>query len=189
MSLTEVFNNYFSDKGSLFEGHMYSKDYEKLIDKNIEFLLEIGVGADWSNDKWQDPLGNCASIRAWLEWLPNTTVYGFDINNKIKDLKDHPRFKFLQGNQNKKTDLIRLKNFIPDCDVIIDDGSHFSYDQLLTFVTLWDKVKPGGYYFIEDVHCRWGFPPHTKNVLRHHDNYMGTIGIGKGGIVLKKGLN
>mmetsp|Transcript_8244 Transcript_8244/g.9489 ORF Transcript_8244/g.9489 Transcript_8244/m.9489 type:complete len:371 (+) Transcript_8244:111-1223(+) len=36
-------------------------------------------------------------------------------------------------------------------DIIIDDASHVPYHQVITFEHLWKKVKPGGYYIIEDI--------------------------------------
>jgi hypothetical protein len=186
VTLTHIFNKYNSDKGSIFESHQYAKDYEKLIDKNINNLLEIGIGADWSRPDWKDPLGNCGSIRGWLEWLPNTTIYGFDIKDCTIDLKENNKFKLLIGNQAELEDLNKLKDFIPDCDVIIDDGSHISSHQITTFNILWDKLKIGGLYFIEDVHCRWGQPPHTLEFLQNHPNFLQFFGRDNHGMVFKK---
>lgn len=186
MNLTNIFNKYHSDKGSILEAHQYARDYEKLINKNIKNLLEIGIGADWSNDSWKDPLGNCGSIRGWLEWLPNTTIYGFDIKDCAPDLKKNDRFKFLIGDQSNIEDLDKLKDSIPYCDVIIDDGSHFSRHQLLTLGTLWPKLKHGGYYFIEDIHCRWGQGPHTLEYLQNHPNFLKFYGRDNHGMVFKK---
>jgi 8-demethyl-8-alpha-L-rhamnosyltetracenomycin-C 2'-O-methyltransferase len=186
MNLTELFNKYHSDKGSLFEAHQYAKDYEQLIDTNIENLLEIGIGADWSRPDWKDPLGNCGSIRGWLEYLPNTTIYGFDIKDCSPDLKEKSQFKMLMGDQSKIEDLNKLKDSIPDCDVIIDDGTHISAHQIMTFSTLWGKVKPGGYYFIEDIHCRWGQAPHTLEALQDNFNFIQFFGRDNHGMVFKK---
>jgi hypothetical protein len=36
-------------------------------------------------------------------------------------------------------------------DYIIDDGSHRPAHQVRSFELLWDRVKPGGKYFIEDI--------------------------------------
>ena len=36
-------------------------------------------------------------------------------------------------------------------DVILDDGSHVPEHQILTINKLWDLVKPGGVYIIEDI--------------------------------------
>ena len=36
-------------------------------------------------------------------------------------------------------------------DIIIDDGSHLADHQTISFFALFDFVRPGGYYLIEDV--------------------------------------
>jgi SAM-dependent methyltransferase len=41
-------------------------------------------------------------------------------------------------------------------DIILDDGSHYDVHQLMTFQNLWHRVRPGGYYIIEDV------TPHSR---------------------------
>lgn len=73
-----------------------------------------------------------------------------------------------------------------ECDIIIDDGSHISSHQILTFNVLWDKLKIGGLYFIEDIHCRWGEPPHALEVLKDHPNFLQFFGRNNHGMVFKK---
>ena len=36
-------------------------------------------------------------------------------------------------------------------DVIIDDGLHYDETQVQTMKNLWHRVRPGGYYVIEDI--------------------------------------
>ena len=179
-SLEEIFDHFGSDKGTILEGHRYAQSYEELIDKNITSLLEIGIGTDFTYN------GTCGSIRGWLEWLPHAAIYGFDIKDAPDDLKNNPRFKCILGDQGKEDDLIILKNSILDCDIIIDDGSHINSHQIMTFNILWDKVKIGGYYIIEDVHCKWGNPPYTTDVLSSHPNLYKYIGKRNEGMVFKK---
>jgi 2-polyprenyl-3-methyl-5-hydroxy-6-metoxy-1,4-benzoquinol methylase len=38
-------------------------------------------------------------------------------------------------------------------DFIIDDGSHVGQHITTSFKMLWQHLKPGGYYFIEDLHA------------------------------------
>jgi cephalosporin hydroxylase len=179
-SLEAIFDRYGSDKGTILEGHKYAHQYEKLINKNIKTLLEIGIGTDFTYN------GTCGSIRGWLEWLPDTKIYGFDIQDAPEDLKNNPRFKCIIGDQGKEEDLFNLKNSIPECDVIIDDGSHINSHQISTFNMLWDKLKVGGYYIIEDVHCKWGDPPYTTDVLAFHPYFYKYIGKNNEGMVFKK---
>ena len=44
------------------------------------------------------------------------------------------------------------RNVTSSFDVVVDDGSHKSRDQLLTMTYLMPLVRPGGVYIIEDIH-------------------------------------
>ncbi|HEY6398131.1 MAG TPA: hypothetical protein VIX82_11820, partial [Solirubrobacteraceae bacterium] len=51
-------------------------------------------------------------------------------------------------------------------DIVIDDGSHIGREVIASFELLWDSVRPGGFYVIEDLslayHGDWeGGPPGT----------------------------
>jgi len=178
--LESLFNNCRSDKGTFGQAHEYTKSYEELIPRNTKALLEIGIGTTATWD------GACCSIRAFLTLLPEAQIYGFDIGDAPEDLLKNDRFHFTKGNQSNKDDLYKLKNSIPNCDVIIDDGTHISSDQILSFFILWEKLKVNGYYIIEDVHCKWGNPPHTKEVLSNHATFYKFIGNKNQGMVFKK---
>lgn len=187
--LETIFNFYKSDKGTSGEGHRYATDYQQIVSKDIKNLLEIGIGTTSTFN------GSCGSIRTWLEWLPEAIIYGFDMQDAPEDLKNNKRFKLFIGNQNNMSDIGNLKKSIPDCDIIIDDGSHINNHQIMTFFLLWDKVKPGGYYIIEDIHCGWymegksspnGWIPLTKNTLSKHPNFLKFIGKINEGMVFKK---
>jgi len=36
-------------------------------------------------------------------------------------------------------------------DIILDDGDHWEINQLKTLKNLWHRLKPNGYYIIEDI--------------------------------------
>jgi SAM-dependent methyltransferase len=56
-----------------------------------------------------------------------------------------------QGDQG---DIEFLKTITTQFDVIIEDGSHHSDDQINTFRHLFhNNLKPGGLYVLEDLHC------------------------------------
>lgn len=131
MTLSELAIKYGTDKGVM--KHNYMPFYEQYLPKNPKKLLEIGVLRG-------------ASIRMWKEWFPETEIHGLDLfeDNPIPDIEN---VVFHKGNQCDwlMLDFLRKENF----DVIIDDGSHGSRDQMITFYGLFN----GGQYYIEDLHC------------------------------------
>jgi len=153
MSLSILGQRYGTDK--LTHGFLpfYESFMSDVKDKPISFL-EIGVFYG-------------ASIKMWAEYFSNplTTIYGADwfigVNgNKhvfpdpkkvLREMVD-PRINFIELNQSSLDHLNSLKAMNLHFDYILDDGSHLMKDQQQTFLALFDTVKPGGYYIIEDLH-------------------------------------
>jgi hypothetical protein len=130
MTLDELSVKYGTDKGSL--KHHYMEFYEQHLPKNPKKLLEIGVL-------------DGASIRMWHEWFPDCEIHGLDLfTDGIPDIEG---ITWHQGNQCDFVLLDKLRN--ENFDIIIDDGSHGSRDQMMTFFGLFN----GKHYFIEDIHC------------------------------------
>lgn len=129
MTLHDLAIKYGSDKAQ----HGYCPFYEATLPKNPKKLLEIGVLKG-------------ASIRMWKEYFPDCEIHGLDLfmENPIPDIEGVIWHK---GNQCDWQLLERLRN--EDFDIIIDDGSHNSRDQLITFFSLFN----GNPYFIEDLQC------------------------------------
>jgi hypothetical protein len=144
MTLDELSVKYGTDKGSL--KHNYMPFYEMWLPKNPKKILEIGVLKG-------------ESIAMWAEYFPEAEIHGLDLfldNPQIiteELLMNTERgaqgIVLHQGNQCDYIllDKLRHENF----DVIIDDGSHNSRDQMITFFGLFN----GGQYYIEDLHCCW----------------------------------
>lgn len=125
--------------------HNYTKLYDdycgKLRDKATK-ILEVGV-----------KLGG--SLRLWQEAFPKATIYGVDLDiEQAKMAKDIDRIVLLKGSQTdeqfNKDKVIPLGPF----DIIVDDASHRGDDQKKGLELLWNSVKPGGYYVIEDLFWR-----------------------------------
>jgi SAM-dependent methyltransferase len=135
-TLIDLFPNYATvtgggDKGSL---HSYIEVYQKQMRrrKNID-LLEIGV--------WEGH-----SLAMWQEYFSGSRIVGIDI--------DLSRCRFpVDARRCDATNPGELQIALGDAtfDYIVDDGSHRVADQIASFHHLWDRVKPGGKYFIEDV--------------------------------------
>jgi SAM-dependent methyltransferase len=135
-NLEQLFQRFSSgagggDKGSL---HSYIEVYEREMTRrrNID-LLEIGV--------WEGH-----SLAMWQEYFKDSRIIGLDI--------DLSRNVFqVDARQCDATSPDDLQSILDDAtfDYIIDDGSHKPEHQVRSFELLWDRVKPGGKYFIEDI--------------------------------------
>lgn len=182
MNLTELFDRYGSDKGTQGDGHLYSVHYERLVPRSTQKILEIGLGS------YIDFNGSFGSVLAWLEWLEDGTLYGFDIVSPPQEILDRKNFVFFQGDQGSRGDLERLATAIGQVDVIIDDGSHLSEHQILSLEVLWKCVKPGGVYVVEDVHFRRGSQPSAIDVLSEDPRlecWIGPNGEARGAVLRK----
>ena len=120
-------------------GHSYTPYYHELFkDKkdSIKKVLEIGIQAG-------------ASLFMWRDYFPNAEIYGIDIQSTKLDFIRIHCFQYDQS------DAKQLQNFIDtvggDFDLIIDDGSHRSDDQIFTANFLRKYLSPNGTYIIEDV--------------------------------------
>lgn len=114
--------------------HGYIPFYEKYLPANPKKILEIGVKEG-------------RSIRMWQKYFPNAEVHGLDLFEEFP-IPDIPGAIFHKGNQCdwRVLEELRKENF----DLVIDDGSHNSRDQMITFFGLF---REGMAYFIEDLHC------------------------------------
>jgi hypothetical protein len=149
MALNELAVKYRTDKKipdgvpcqNGLEGHGYTTQYEKLFtNREIKTLLEIGVSYGGSIKMWDEYFGGSCFIT------------GVDIHEKRfkrRDLeKSNIRIKI--GNQGDPEFLKALCDI--NYDVIIDDGSHKSDDQLIAFNELFNALNSNGIYIIEDLH-------------------------------------
>jgi len=143
MNLEALAAKYGTDKLQ----HGYIPFYEKHLPKNPKRILEIGVKEG-------------RSLAMWHEYFPNADIYGIDLfaecshEDVYKNIDHYSNGEWelgkvflLTGNQCDWQILEELRKY--DFDVIIDDGSHNSRDQLMTFFGLFN----GKHYFIEDLQC------------------------------------
>lgn len=131
---TELIQSLFLKYGSDKAQHGYAEFYAHHLPENPKSILEIGVKEG-------------ASIRAWKELFPNAEIHGFDLFEEYP-IPNIEGVKFHKGNQLYYAKLEQLREF--NFDVIIDDGSHNSRDQMVTFFGLFhDNCR----YFIEDLQC------------------------------------
>jgi len=148
-TLTEIAEQYRTDKvGSI--GHNYVSYYETLFKDPtaVHNVLEIGIGYPELMVHVPDYITG-ASLYMWRDYFPNAQIIGVD--NNVDVLVEDDRIWSLSVDQSRISDLISLRDGIPMQDLIVDDGSHKTEDQILTMLVLCTHVEKEGYYIIEDV--------------------------------------
>ena len=158
---TETANKYNTDKGTNnccdngCKGHGFTEFYyDYFKDLKHPIILEVGVFK-----------GN--SIRSINEFFNgDCEIYCADIDPRCdaSNLGDNIHFFITdQGNKDKLNDFIKELGDIR-FDIIIDDGSHQVYHQMLTYSILRKMLKPDGMYIMEDLHTNFGeWWPYNRN--------------------------
>ena len=77
-------------------------------------------------------------------------IYGFDKEYSNLQLTEEEKKRFIFLPEGSQDDPSLFEN-CPQFDLIIDDASHVPSLTLKTWNILKSKLKPGGYYIIEDV--------------------------------------
>jgi hypothetical protein len=135
--------------------HSYTPEYHRLLQSirnTATKIVEIGIG----NESLMVPIAGYsykigASLRMWREYFPNASIIGCDIlATSLFD--DEERISTYLVDQSRETSLSEFKSVASQADLILDDGSHVEHDMKLSFKVLWDAVKVGGFYIIEDIH-------------------------------------
>lgn len=131
-----------TDKASNGHGYLvyYQSVLQHLKDEPIT-LIELGAGG------YEFPDRGGQSHRMWEQYFPKAHVITVDLYPK----QMIPKSQFVQASQ----DDITLRDRLPMADIIIDDASHINSLTITTLENLWCKVKPGGYYIVEDVHTSY----------------------------------
>jgi hypothetical protein len=155
--LTILAEKYGSDKCPSIL-HSYTPVYNNLfkeIRTTTKSVLEIGIGYfEMMSEIVGDTYKPGASLRMWRDYFPNANIYSCDIVEKV--VFQDERIHTWLANQRQPASLENLIKNIQEMgtetvDVIIDDGSHLITDQVISFITLWKHLSPGGLYIIEDV--------------------------------------
>jgi hypothetical protein len=110
------------------------------------------------------------SIKLWRDYFINANIIALEYNLPYSlqffsgDSKE--RIEFVNADQSKEEDLLNVANRFRNIDVILDDGSHIQKDQQISFGILFESVKPGGIYIIEDLHT--SFVAKKRNKYEHY---------------------
>jgi len=167
LTLTDLANLFETDKGNCepttlswgnaFPNHLcwnYTKTYSKymseLRNKPIK-LFEVGI---------RDKRFPYASCKMWLSYFNEIELYAMDnfwgeyIDDKHDEIQALTNMgaNFIYADQGNFNDWNEIISVCPsDFDFFVEDGSHWPNHMA---VTLWQSinlVKPGGYYFMEDL--------------------------------------
>lgn len=119
----------------------YSHNYTNFYESRLQHLraekinlLEIGVA-----------FGN--SLKMWRDYFYNGSIYGADNRHTFEGERITTAL-FNQADIKQYDSLFSGTDF----DVIIDDASHYMFDQQFCFVKMFKRLKPGGIYILEDLH-------------------------------------
>lgn len=138
MEVTEFCRQNHTDKhrGEFPHSKLYDTLFSGFRDQPI-CLLEIGVNRG-------------GSIPVWEQYFPNAKLLMVDINPTCL-LRSTDRTKMDLVDQSDAEALKSYAETNGPFNIIIDDGSHLTGDQIITFETLWPYILPGGIFVIEDT--------------------------------------
>jgi GT2 family glycosyltransferase len=131
-----------SDK---WERYLY--EYDSVLstyrNKNIN-LLEIGIQ-------------NGGSLEVWSKYFNNANLLiGCDIDMNCLNLQyEEPCIKVVVGDATQEKTKKEVFNYTNEFDIVIEDASHFSNHIIKAFVDFFPKIKDGGIFIAEDLHCSY----------------------------------
>jgi len=105
--------------------------------------MEIGLS------RWNQT--EIPSVALWQSYFPFCRVIGVDRGDFSAMIND--RFAFFMCDQSQPDEVRMVAESIEpgSLDTILDDSSHGSSDQQMTFAEFFPLLAEGGWYFIEDL--------------------------------------
>ncbi len=160
-SLTQLADELAIDKGTRHRTpHGYTLLYDMLFsDRRYESLtiLELGLQTPTGLDA-QDVAGRTgsaiSSVRMWNEFFPNAKFIGVDISD-FSQFEDED-FEFIRADLSDEAGVQKILEKHQHFDLIIDDASHATHDQMVCFKHLFPALREGGIYIVEDTHWQPG---------------------------------
>ena len=116
---------------------IYDRHFSRFIGKEVT-VLEIGVFKGGSLELWRHYFGSKCKI------------YGIDINPECKELEGE-QIEIFIGDVEDREFLNKIKETIPQVDILIDDGGHTMTQQITAFEELYPLISPDGVYLCEDL--------------------------------------
>lgn len=162
---TELLIESGSDK---YYRHHYERYYKRWLSpfrlkSNLTFL-EIGADTGRSLNLWE----NYFSDPQLLLGL----AYSNSGNRVVQAGQRSERVSVFYGDQSRKETMNELSKLGP-WDIIVDDGSHVPSHVVYTLFEMWNSVKHGGLYVIEDLETNY-----WKAGSDIYGYKLGNVGIG-----------
>lgn len=126
-----------TDKCAHHGYHVWYESHFNILRNKPITLVEIGVLKG-------------ASLRLWEEFFPQAKIYGIDCNPECTKLESD-RSKVFIGDQTDTTFLSKMADQVGEIDILIDDGGHMMDQQTTSFKALFNRIRIGGYYVVEDL--------------------------------------
>jgi hypothetical protein len=117
-------------------------------------IFELGLGTN--NVNLPSNMGSNgrpgASLYGWQDFFPNAAIFGADIDTDILFNCDRIRTYFCdQRNPKIIKQMWENPDLSDNFDIIIEDGLHAFSANVCFFENSIHKLKPTGYYIIEDI--------------------------------------
>jgi len=123
---------------------IYTRHFDPYRSKPIK-MLEIGVFRG-------------GSLRLWKKYFhPESLIVGIDIDKNCQRYEIADQQVYVRiGSQGDPDFLTAVNKEFGPFDIILDDGSHKTYHQLISFTSLSrDALNDGGCYMVEDMHTNY----------------------------------
>lgn len=138
----------FSADTNVHKWHHYFELYERYFSRFRSRpirMLEIGVFRG-------------GSLRMWKQYFhPDSTIVGIDVDKSCQahEIADQNVFVRI-GSQADPNFLAKVNGEFGPFDIILDDGSHKTHHQIISFGALFrTALKDGGCYMVEDTHTNY----------------------------------
>lgn len=137
---------------------IYHRHFQKFRGRKVN-IMEIGIYSGGSLGMWKKYFGD------------QCTVYGVDIEPKCK-VYESDSVKVFIGDQADRGFWKKFRAENPPMDIVVDDGGHFTFQQIATLEELLPHMSPGGVFLCEDVHgINKEFTHYVQGLTCHLNNW------------------
>ena len=136
---------------------VYERFFSPLRGKPDLRMLEIGVSQGGSLDMWRNYFGQDALI------------VGVDVVQQCK-IFEQGNTKVRIGSQEDRAFLKSIIEEFGEFDIVLDDGGHTMSQQVVSFEELYNSVRPGGVYLVED--CHTNYHQQSGGGIRKHNTFI-----------------